>query len=317
MKQDNELEQPQELDHNPDLKIFLRFSFSTLAMLFCVTIYISVSTMLQTGQEPAKASPTFVEVMVSKWKRKIEIFRECPDCPKMVVMSPGYFKMGDFNNAGSADERPVHRVNIAYSFAVGKFEVTQTQWQSVMGRNPSGFKGKNRPVENVSWEDVQDYLRKLNQRLGLSGQFNRYRLLTESEWEYAARAGRSTKYSWGNKASHKFANYGNNKCCTGMKKGRDKWVNTSPVGKFAANLWGLYDMHGNVWEWTEDCKSDSYAEKTDDGSASTIENCRHRVIRGGSWADDPRSVRVADRGKYDTRESGTNVGFRIAKTFSR
>ena len=270
--------------------------------------------MSPTILDPETAPPTHVEELISKYKPSIEVFRECPSCPEMVLLPRGSFRMGDLSGVGGSDEKPVHRVNIGYDFAVGKVEVTQAQWQSVMGNNPSFTKGKKHPVETVSWNEVQAYLRKLNQRVGLSGRSDRYRLLSESEWEYAARAGTSSEYSWGDKASHKYANYGKNKCCGGRKKGKDKWVNTSPVGQFVANGWGLYDMHGNVWEWTEDCWTSSYAEKPSDGSTRAIEDCRLRVLRGGSWSYDPQSLRAADRARYDASKRGSNYGFRIAKT---
>ncbi|WP_460019908.1 SUMF1/EgtB/PvdO family nonheme iron enzyme [Magnetospira thiophila] len=219
--------------------------------------------------------------------------------PEMVVIPSGSFQMG--SNDGDDNEKPVHRVNIGYQFAVGKYEVTQAEWQAVMGSNPSYFKGSNQPVERVSWEDAQTFIEKLNRKTG-----QRYRLLSESEWEYVARAGTTTTYSWGNSAGS-----GNANCydCG------SRWDNkeTAPVGSFRANPFGVHDMHGNVWEWVQDCK-DSYANTPTDGSAIEGNNSCFRVLRGGSWVSHPWDLRSAIRfrGRPDVRSS--YLGFRLART---
>ena len=231
---------------------------------------------------------------------------------EMVVIPAGSFRMGDLNGGGDSDEKPVHRVTIPRPLAVGRYEVTQSQWQAVMGNNPSKFKGGNRPVEQVSWNDAREFIRKLNARTG-----KKYRLLTEAEWEYAARAGTATKYPWGNAASHEYANYGKDECCGGLASGRDRWEKTSPVGSFPANAFGLYDMHGNVWEWVEDCYADSYSGAPSNGGARTGNNSCYRVYRGGSWNFDPRVLRSANRIRNTPDIRINLLGFRLARTLSR
>jgi len=236
-----------------------------------------------------------------------EVFRDCAGCPEMVIIPPGSFRMGDLNGGGDSDEQPVHRVTINYSFAVGKTEVTQAQWRAVMGNAPSYFTGDNRPVEQVSWNDTQDFLNKLNATLGLTGRADRFRLLSESEWEYVARAGTTTTYSWGNDIGRNNAN------CDGCGS---RWDNeeTSPVGSFAPNPFGLYDLHGNVWEWVEDCYADSYGGAPSDGGARTGQNSCYRVLRGGSWSNNPGLLRSANRSRYTPDFRNVNSGFRLART---
>jgi formylglycine-generating enzyme required for sulfatase activity len=182
----------------------------------------------------------------------------------------------------------------------------------------------------VTWSDAQDYVRWLSQKTG-----HQYRLPAEAEWEYAARAGSSTAYPWGADANHENANYGSDECCSGRADGRDKWVGTSPVGAFPANAFGLYDMHGNVLQWVQDCFAVSYSGLATDGSAYEVNeklklsgdlaeisgsnSCSYRMLRGGDWGDPKRMIRSAFRNfapppgftleKY--RSSG--VGFRVAR----
>ncbi len=202
------------------------------------------------------------------------------------------------------DEKPPHSVSIK-SFALGKYEVTQGQWKTVMGSNPSRFAscGENCPVENVSWDDIQQYIKKLN---ASSGQ--QYRLPSEAEWEYAARAGTTTQYAWGDSIGKNNAN------CNGCGS---EWDNktTAPVGRFNANAFGLYDMHGNVWEWVQDCWHDDYKGAPGDGSAWTS-SCseNRRVLRGGSWDYGPAILRSASRGRDTPDSRDGNIGFRLART---
>jgi formylglycine-generating enzyme required for sulfatase activity len=229
-----------------------------------------------------------------------DIFKDCADCPEMVVIPAGSFRMGDLNSGGGDDEKPVHRVTIPRPFAVGKYEVTQAEWRAVMGSNPSKFKSDRNPVEMVSWDDAQDFVRRLGTKTG-----KQYRLLTEAEWEYAARAGTTTKYHWGNAFNASKAAG----CCAGLK--------TEPVGSYAPNAFGLYDMHGNVWEWVEDCWNGNYAGAPTDGSAWTSGICRHRVLRGGGWSDLPRNLRAANRNGIGSGMRLIYLGFRVARTLSR
>lgn len=229
--------------------------------------------------------------------------------PEMVSIPGGCFLMGSpASEAGRFDDERQHEVCVG-AFKIGRYEVTQGQWQAVMGSNPSVFKmcGDRCPVENVSWDEVQEYIAKLNVRTG-----KKYRLPTEAEWEYAARAGTSTAYWWGNQASHEYANYGSDECCAGLAQGRDRWVNTAPVGSFTPNPWGLYDTAGNVWEWTCSAYASFYdgSEKLCSGKndANTL-----RVYRGGSWDIKPAWVRSAYRNWNSPDYRYIFLGFRLAQ----
>jgi formylglycine-generating enzyme required for sulfatase activity len=228
-----------------------------------------------------------------------DTFRDCADCPEMVVVPAGSFVMGDLSGEGDIDETPVHDVRINYSFAVGKFEVTQAEWRHVMGNNPSRFRGDDRPVENVSWQDAQRFIGKLTSRTG-----QQYRLLSEAEWEYAARAGTTTEYHWGNVFN--------------VSKAVSNGLATEPVGSYAPNAFGLYDMHANVWEWVEDCRNENYAGAPTDGSAWTNGICHwsRRVLRGGSWGFWASTMRAANRAGDGLGERHSD-GFRVARTLSR
>ena len=230
--------------------------------------------------------------------------------PEMVQIPAGEFMMGtDPSEAGSSkNEQPRHLVKIK-AFSLGKYEVTQGQWQAVMGSNPSYFKqcGDNCPVENVNFNDVQTFIQKLNAKTGST-----YRLPTEAEWEYAARAGTTTAFSTGDCITTRQANYdGNydyNDCGakTGVFLGK-----TAPVGSYPANPWGLYDMHGNVWEWT--CSA--YTEQYDGSESICINDANNvrRVIRGGSWDIDPVYLRSANRNGDSAANRYSDIGFRLAQ----
>ena len=228
------------------------------------------------------------------------------DGMEFVWIPGGEFRMGSTSREAFDDEQPIRQVRIGEGFWLGKHEVTQSEWQRVMGSNPSGFDecGPSCPVERVSWNDAQEFIGRLNAR----GGGNRYRLPTEAEWEYAARAGTTTGYWWGNAIGDNRAN------CDGCGSQWDD-ESTAPVGSFAANAWGLHDVHGNVWEWVQDCWHDSYEGAPGDGSAWTSGgDCGRRVLRGGSWYNYPRNLRAADRGWSDVGSRSGNVGFRVART---
>ena len=217
---------------------------------------------------------------------------------ELVLIPPGEFMMG--SEKGDPDEKPVHKVMISKPFYLGKYEVTQAQWQEVMGTNPSHFKGDaNRPVERVSWKMVQEFINKLNAREG----HNLYRLPTEAEWEYAARAGSATKYSFGDEDAllEQYAWYNKN----------DKGT-THPVGQLKPNAWGLYDMQGNVWEWVYDWRGPYASGQGVDPQGPATGNARG--YRGGGWGYGAVRCRVADR-SYDSPDYvyGTH-GFRLAMT---
>ena len=239
-------------------------------------------------------------------------FRDCEECPWMVVVPAGSFMMGSpSGEAGrDRDEGPVHRVRIAEAFAVGVYEVTFEEWGACRhgggcSHNPhdQGWGRGNRPVMNVSWEDVQQYVRWLSRETG-----ERYRLPSEAEWEYVARAGTETSYHWGDAIGRNRAN------CRGCGS-RQEGGQTSPVGSFSPNAFGLHDVHGNVWEWVEDCWDGGYSGAPRDGGASTPGgDCSRRVLRGGSWINEPGLVRSANRYWFTTGVRDSFIGFRVART---
>ncbi len=239
-----------------------------------------------------------------------EVFRDCPDvCPEMVVVQAGEFTMGSNEDD---NEKPPHKVTIGKPFAVGKFTVTFDEWDACVAEGgcktkPSdqGWGRAKRPVIKVSWDDVtNEYLPWLNKKTGKT-----YRLLTEAEWEYAARAGSTTKYSWGDEIGKGNAN------CDGCGS---QWDNTqtAPVGSFKPNAFGLYDMHGNVWQWTVDCWHDSYKEAPTGGEAwiTACSNGSARVVRGGSWFSFPRNLRAAFRKWLSADIRNQLIGVRVARS---
>ena len=235
------------------------------------------------------------------------------ELPAMVVIPAGRFRMGCLSDDGDcrSSEKPVREVVIA-SFALSKHEVTFAQWDACVsgggcgGYRPSdrGWGRADRPVMNVSWEDAQSYVSWLSRDTGEA-----YRLPTEAEWEYAARAGTTTKYSWGNEIGENRAN------CEGCASRWDA-SETAPVGSFPPNAWGLHDMHGNVYEWVQDCWNGSYAGAPVDGSAWLSGTCSGRVVRGGSWDYDPRNLRAASRNRLTTGFRIVSSGFRVARTLT-
>ena len=236
------------------------------------------------------------------------VFRDCPTCPEMVVIPAGRFRMGCVSGRNCQDdERPVHEVQVP-SFALGVYEVTLEEYERfarATGRrrpNDRGW-GRDRPVIYVSWEDAQAYAAWLSDETGED-----YRLPSESEWEYAARAGTTTQYSWGQDIGRNRAN------CDGCGS---RWDDdeTAPAGSFAANDWGLHDMHGNVWEWVEDCWHENYARAPRDGSAWTSGgDCGHRMLRGGAWYSNPASLRSAYRFNLGADARSEIYGFRVSRT---
>jgi len=214
---------------------------------------------------------------------------------KFTQIPAGEFYMG---SEESDDEKPVHTVKINKPFYLGTYPVTQAEWKVVMGSNPSYFKGDDLPVEQVSWDDVQKFIKKLNENEGT----DKYRLPSEAEWEYACRAGTTTRYSFGDPES-KLGDYG------WYDKNSDR--TTHPVGQKEHNPWGVYDMHGNVWEWVQDEWHDSYNGAPTDGSARESGAGANRVFRGGSWYDTARGCRSAARAHYAPRTRNLRLGFRL------
>jgi sulfatase modifying factor 1 len=214
----------------------------------------------------------------------------------MVLIPAGKFKMGCPTSEKDylTGENP-HEVTLTNSFYMGKYEVTQEQWQAVMGNNPSYFKGVKLPVTDVSWDDCQEFIKKLNARTK-----GGYRLPYEAEWEYACRAGTKTAYSFGDKITHKDANYGGAKI--------EKPV---AVGSYKPNAFGLYDMHGNVWEWCEDWYDDYPAGAVIDPKGPA--KGAGRVLRDGSFNVNGSRARSSSRVNYTPTVRLANNGFRLAK----
>ena len=240
-----------------------------------------------------------------------DTFRDCPGCPEMVVVPEGRFRMG--STSGDADERPVHEVTVGYRLAVGVYEVTFGEWDACVsdggcgGYRPDdeGWGRGRRPVMNVSWKDAQAYVRWLSRKTGEA-----YRLLSESEWEYVARAGTKTaRYWWGDEIGR------NRASCDGCGSRWDG-KRTAPVGSFPASPFGLYDVHGNAGEWVEDCWNGSYDGAPRDGSAWSSGDCDDRVLRGGSWVNPPWDLRSASRDRFPTILGGDSYGFRVARTLT-
>ncbi len=241
-----------------------------------------------------------------------DAFRDCPVCPEMVVVPAGGFKMGSppGERGREASEGPRHIVRIPVPFAVGRYEVTFAEWDACVadggcgGYLPMdwGWGRGDRPVVGVDWERTQDYIRWLSRKTGMP-----YRLLTEAEWEYAARAGTGKAYSWGNAIGKGNAN------CDGCG---GNWDNqqTAPVGSFSPNRFGLHDMHGNVWEWVEDRWNPSYGGAPTDGSEwTTTGDPNFRILRGGAWFNAPMYLRSAYRGHAIPTASANGGGFRVAR----
>ena len=232
--------------------------------------------------------------------------------PEMVVIPAGRFRMGCVSGQGCLDdEQPVHDVTIPQAFAVSKYEVTFEDYDRFTNPNQvddAGWGRGRRPVINVSWNDAQEYVAWLSRQTGQT-----YRLLSEAEWEYVARAGSSSAYSWGNAIGNNRANcggYGAPNTCG------DQWKNTAPAGSFPANAFGVHDMHGNVYEWVEDCWNENYADAPSDGSAWRSGDCSRRLVRGSSWLNIPGDLRSAFRSWFNAGNRNIIYGFRVGRTLT-
>ncbi|MTJ52664.1 formylglycine-generating enzyme family protein [Anabaena sp. UHCC 0253] len=233
---------------------------------------------------------------------------------EMVEIPGGSFTMGSpaSEKGRSDDEGSQHEVNVP-AFAMGRFAVTQEQYQQIMGKNPSNFKKddgstsltKQRPVEQVSWNDAVDFCKKLSEKTGL-----KYRLPSEAEWEYACRGRTTTPFHFGETITSDLANYRGTETYASEPKGKFR-EETIEVGSFPPNSFGLYDMHGNVWEWCQDDWHDNYTNAPKYGSAWTSLSDSVKVLRGGSWFSNPEGCRSADR-NYNVRDDRfLNFGFRV------
>ena len=259
--------------------------------------------------------PSVLSTVAEHALKSGEVFRECAaDCPEMVVVPAGKVLMGSPVTEEGHDkaEEPQHMVAIGKPFAVSKFPVTFADWDTCATYGdctrdvPDSGRGRGRmPVVNVNWQEAQLYAAWLSRVTGKT-----YRLLSESEFEYAQRGGTQTVYYWGNHVAKNHAD------CIGCGS---QWDNkqAAPVGSFPPNAFGLYDMAGNVWQWVQDCLTTSYAGAPADGSAWSAGNCKRHILRAGSWLSGYLTVRSANRVRLAIGDRGTAVGFRVARTLER
>jgi formylglycine-generating enzyme required for sulfatase activity len=225
-----------------------------------------------------------------------DVITNC-DGMEFVLIHPGFYRMGGDRHR---NEMPYHLVIISAPFYLGKYQVFQSQWEMVMENNPSRSKGRDNPVESVSWNDVQDYIRRINNKTCKDV----YRLPTEAEWEYACRAGMPSHYSFGDDPGYldDYAWYGRN------SKGKPH-----PIGQKNPNLWGLYDMHGNIWEWTQDWYDKEYYGKSPENDPVGPSSGVTRVLRGGSWHTSARGLRSSCRNWARPDYRNCDIGFRLVR----
>ena len=223
----------------------------------------------------------------------------------MVEVPAGTFYMGSpENEEGRYDsESPQHQVTVP-SFFVGKYPLTQAQYQAIIGNNPAHFKGNNRPVECVSWNNAVNFCQKLSQKTGKN-----YKLPSEAQWEYACRAGTTTPFYFGESITPDLVNYDGRYPYANAPTGQYR-EQTTDVGTFPPNAFGLYDMHGNVWEWCEDDWNENYINAPINGSA-LISRSDKNTLRGGSWCFDPEDCRSAYRDTYNLGDDDNGLGFRV------
>jgi formylglycine-generating enzyme required for sulfatase activity len=252
-------------------------------------------------------------------------FVDCEACPEMVTISAGTYHMGRqlrkreiLKNWVGVAPLPALRTVEVERFALSRTEITFAQWEACVEEGecqhflPADKRGAlgSHPVTHVSWDDAEAYAGWLSRKTG-----HKYRLPSEAEWEYAARAGTWTPFSWGRAPDRSYANFGKEQCppCSGETGGRDRWLHTAPVGQFLPNAFGLHDMHGNVYEWTQDCMSQLAPERTT-ASAVITEDCTQRVIRGGGWHSDARRIQSDYRGHNPPHHRDDKIGFRVARS---
>ena len=281
----------------------------------CATIALAALLACGAAGIAAEPAPLTLAPLSAAQERALAAgatFRECSACPEMIVVPAGSFLMGSpaTERGRVPHEGPQHRVALASPFAVARFALTAQEWQAcVLQRGcrddaDDGW-GDRHPVTGPSWNDAQSYVTWLGKLTGKS-----YRLLSEAEYEYAARAGMQTAYPWGDEVGSR------NAVCFACGS---EWDNKgpAPVGSFRPNGFGLYDMVGNVQSFVEDCWHDSYEGAPTDGAAWTSGDCFSRVVRGGSWANDAAEMRSASRAINGTIDRYPNLGFRVARTLDR
>lgn len=270
-----------------------------------------------------RRTPTCVPTGKAGSRAAHDVWRDCVDTPDMVTLPGGRFLMGELGDTGLNYERPVREVQVG-PFAIGRFETTFLEWDACWAdgfcqRRPDdlGWGRGFHPVINVSWLDAQQYVAWLSRKTG-----HRYRLPTEAEWEYAARAGTTTSFPWGESIATGCDNA--NLLDIAGHNLRPNWfwsvhcldgyAFTAPVGSYPPNPWGVYDMQGNVWEWVQDCWHNDYTGAPTDGSAWTQGgDCSKRVNRGGGWGNHPRTLRVAKRDADSATGYGDAFGFRVVR----
>jgi formylglycine-generating enzyme required for sulfatase activity len=290
------------------------------------------------SQSPRRACP--LSENAERALKPKDSFKECERCPEMVVVPAGSFTMGApeseraavaaayatygivpwslTTNPPPSSDGPQHRVTIAQPIAVGRFPVTFDEWDDCSddggcnGYRPSdqGWGRGSRPAVNVSWDDAEAYVAWLSRKTG-----KRYRLLSEAEWEYMTRAGSMTPYWWGWSFSTSQANYNGSRTYDGQPTGENR-QKTLPVASFSPNPWGFYQVHGNSYDWVEDCFHDDYVGAPVDGSSWTTGNCKGHVVRGGAWSSAPWVLRSAFRAWMPTDFRSSNHGFRMARTLA-
>lgn len=266
-------------------------AFRPMSLLTASTLYIALSLAAIAGEEIIAAGT---------------VFSDCDQCPKMVVVPAGLFSMGDASDAAVPNEGPVHHVTIPSAIAVGIYEITYSQWDVCVAEGgcshspaDDNWGRGNRAVRNVNWSDAAEYVDWISKKTGKA-----YRLLTEAEWEYMARAGTTTSYPWGD-------DFGSgNAVCLSCNVGS---VMTIEVGQLAPNLFGLYDTVGSQREWVLDCWNSTYEGAPTNGSAWVMGDCGRRVVRGGAWYDSARFIRSASRAGAVAQERLDIIGFRIAR----
>ena len=285
----------------------------------------------QIEQQEQSRSPISVDMRRAKplgWQeeqalRPLDMFKECEVCPEMIVVPAGGFMMGapETEDGSEDNERPEHKVTIAKTFSVGRFAVTFEEWDACVAdggcrRYRPGDRGWGRgrqPVINLGWGDAKVYTKWLSEKTGRD-----YRLLSEAEREYVTRAGTNTPFWWGVSISSQHANYdGGFAYPTATGQVGEFRRKALPVDAFAPNPWGLYQVHGNIYEWVEDCWNNNYHGAPADGSAWITGNCDRRVVRGGAYNFAPWHLRSAARGEVATAAEGAVVkGVRVARSLT-
>jgi len=291
-----------------------------IGALVCISLVVTLTTAPTTPPQATVGKMTVLTPAAERLLKPKDTFRECDRCPEMIVVPAGIFTMGSPSDekGHTPAEEPQHTVTLPVKFAVGRFAVTFDEWDTCVALG--GCKHRpddqrwgrvNRPVINVSWHDAQEYVSWLSATTKKT-----YRLLSESEREYVTRAGTTTPFWWGRTISTQQANYDGRYVYGDGSKG-DWRQKTVPVDTFPANEWGLYQVHGNIWEWVQDCfYPEAYRKAPTDGSAYVGIECASRVQRGGSWEDSPNYARSASRWTEVPEDRSSTAGLRVARTLT-